>query len=107
MKISEMNVRQKKAFKNIYYAARNHIGGLENGTYDNPEGSQAYNDYLTALNDHAGLVAEIYHMATTDIYDEGFVSFGKGAEAYMRDIRFCGRDWLMEPIKTQVKKLGY
>lgn len=30
MKISEMNARQKKAFYNVYWAANDLIGGLEN-----------------------------------------------------------------------------
>lgn len=107
MQISEMNARQKKAYKNVYHAARDYIGGLENGTYDHPKSSQDYKDYMNALNDHDGLVNEIYHMAITDIYDEGYVRFGKGAESYMKDIRFCGKDWIMERVEKQVVKLGY
>lgn len=107
MKFNEMNARQKKAFKNIKYADYDLIGGLENGTLDNAEGSQAYSDYMAALNNHEYLVNEIYHMATTDIYDEGSVRSGPGAVSYMKDIRFCGKDWLMEQVEARVKKEGY
>jgi hypothetical protein len=107
MKLSEMNARQQKAFRNILHAANFHIGGLENGMLDNPEGSQAYNDYKAGLSDHQWLVDEIYRMATTEIYDEGGCSFGKCAESIMKDVRFCGKTWLMERVEARVAKLGY
>ena len=107
MKFSEMNARQKKAYKNVYYAARDYIGGLENTISDNSEDSEEHISAKASLGNHAGLVEMIYNMAITDIFDEGAVFFGKAAEAYMKDIRFCGKDWIMERIERQVVKLGY
>ncbi len=107
MKISEMNARQKKAYKNVYYAARDYIGGLENTISDNPEDSEEHISAKATLSNHAGLVEIIYQEATTNIFDEGAVYFGKAAEAYMKDIRFCGKDWITERVERQVVKLGY
>lgn len=107
VKLSEMNSRQKKAFKNVYYAARDYIGGMENSMSDNPEDSDEYKGCAAALGDHAGLVEMIYQMAITDIFDEGSVQFGKSAEAFMRDVRFCDKEWIMERVERQVVKLGY
>lgn len=107
MKLSEMNARQKKAYKNVYYAARDCIGGLENTISDNPDDSAECISATASLKDHTGLVETIYDMAITDIYDEGCVRFGKAAEAFMKDIRFCGKEWIMERVDRQVVKLGY
>ena len=75
MKVSEMNARQKKAFYNIKYAAYWHIGGLENALMDNAEDSDEYRAAKAELADHDGLVATIYEMATTEIYQEGACCF--------------------------------
>ena len=56
MKISEMNVRQKKAFFNVYWAANDLIGGLENTLLDYPEDSDEYKSAYAFLNDHDRLV---------------------------------------------------
>jgi len=107
VKTSEMNERQKKAFFNIKYAACDLIGGLENAASDYPAGSKEHQNAKEALADHAALVSLIYSMATTDIYQEGSVSFGNAAASYIKDIRFCGKEWLMERVESRVRKLGY
>ena len=107
MKIADMNTRQKKAFINIKYAANYLIGGLENTMLDNPEGSEDYEQAKATLANHAGLVAEIYNMATTQLCQDGCVLFGQSAEAYIKDIRFCGKVWLMERVEARVRKLDY
>ena len=81
MKVSEMNARQKKAFYNIKYAAYWHIGGLENTLMDNAEDSE--------------------------IYQEGACCFNSAAASYLKDIRFCGKAWLMERVEARVRKEGY
>ena len=70
MKYADMNARQKKAFRNILYAARFTIGGLENTLLDNPEDSEEYKRAKATLDDHEGLVSEIYYEATgkNDMY---------------------------------------
>ena len=107
MKYSECNARQKKAFKNIHHAANWIIGGLENTMVDNLPGTEEYESAKSKLNDHEALVNELYDAAITDIYDVGACFFGKGAESYLKDIRFCGKAWLMERCDKRVKKMGY
>jgi hypothetical protein len=34
----------------------------------------------------------------TCVCDEGFVGFGGGAEKYLKDIRFCGKEFLMKVV---------
>ena len=107
MKYSECNARQKKAFMNIKHAANWLLGGLENTMLDNAEGSPEYESAKAQLADHAGLVQEVYNMATTDIYDEGSCFFGASATSALKDIRFCGKEWLMARCEARIKKEGY
>ena len=107
MKYAECNTRQKKAYRNIFHACNWLIGGLENTMLDNPEGSPEYESAKALLADHDGLVAELYSMATTDVYDEGSCSFSQSAASYMKDIRFCGKEWLMARCEARVKTNGY
>ena len=107
MKISEMNTQQKKAFYNIRNAADYLIGGLENTMEDYPEDSEEYQEAQATLDDHDFLVNQIYDLALTEIFLEGANIFGKAAEAYLKDIRFCGKEWLMERVEKQVTKAGY
>lgn len=107
MKLSECNARQRKAFLNIKYAADWVIGGLENTMMDCRPESPEYKSAEAQLNDHEGLVDYIYQEAITCIYQEGFSQFGKAAESYLKDVRFCGKDWLMARVEARVKKCGY
>ena len=107
MKVSEMNYRQKKAFYNIYHASNWLLGGLENALLDNPEGSEEYENAKAALADHDGLVNELYRMATTELYNDGSCCFNANAASYLKDIRFCGKEFLMERCEKRIKKAGY
>lgn len=107
MKYADCNERQKKAYRNIAYAADWIIGGLENTLLDYDEDREEYKLAKATLADHSGLVAEIYSAATTDIYTGGGVFFGAAAESCLKDIRFCGKEWLMERCEKRVTKLGY
>lgn len=107
MKLNEMNARQKKAYRNIYHAANWIIGGLENTMLDNEPGTEEYENAKRALGDHEGLVATLYSEATTTIYADGYCAFGKDAERFMKDIRFCGKDFLIERCEKRIKKMGY
>ena len=107
MKYSECNTRQKKAYLNIYHAANWIIGGLENTMEDNLPGSEEHEHAKARLADHDGLVAEIYDEALSAVYGEGSCCFNQGAESYLKDIRFCGREWLMARVEARVKKCGY
>ncbi len=104
MKYKECNLKQKKAWKNIKYAAIDYIFGLENCCTDNPTDSEEYRSALAALRDLEELKAVVYHEATHSIYDEGFVGFGKGAESWLKDIRFCGKEFLMNLVNRYCTK---
>lgn len=107
MKLSDCNARQKKAFRNIYHACNWLIGGLENTLLDNDVDSEEYKSAKATLADHEMLVNELYDMATTDVYDDGSCCFGASAASYLKDIRFCGKEWLMERCEARIKKAGY
>lgn len=103
----EYNARQKRAIKNIKYATYNYIGGLENTLQDYSEDSEEYKMAKDILDDHDNLVAEIYDMATHNLYDEGYEGFGAWAYAQVRDLKFCGKAWLIEQIEKRLEKEGY
>ena len=108
MKVSEMNARQKKAFYNIKHAANDMLGGLENTMLDNPAGSREHESAKATLADHDRLVKELYMAATTAIYGEGFCCFNPiTVEKELRDINFCGKEWLMERCERRICKEGY
>ena len=107
MKYAECNERQKKAYRNILHASNWLLGGLENTMLDNPEGSEEYESAKAQLADHEGLVNELYRMATTELYDEGSCCFNDGASRFLKDIRFCGKEWLLERCEARIKKAGY
>lgn len=107
MEYSEMNERQKKAFKNIKYAAYNLIGGLENTLSDYDEDTEDYKSANDLLHNHQALVNEIYNMALSGFYREGFEGFGAQYKEMVRDIRLCGKDFLMTLVEDRVYKEGY
>jgi len=103
-----MTGNQKQAYINIKHAANALIGGIENITYDYPEDSEAYKEAVRRLNDHDGLVKELYITATTEIHRDGFCCFDKRACAQeLRNINFCGKDWLMEQCEKRITEEGY
>ena len=107
MKVSEMNERQKRAFHNIYWAAQHLLGGLENTMLDYSKDDEEYKSAEALLKNHKELVNRLYEMATTAIYDEGFCGFGRQHQMAIRDINFCGKEWLMERCEKRITKEGY
>ena len=107
MKYSECNARQKKAYANIYHACNWLVGGLENTMLDNLPDSEEYKNAKATLGDHDGLVNELYEMAISEIYADGMMQFGANAKSFLKDVRFCGKDWLMERCEARIKKAGY
>ncbi len=104
MKFKDCDQRQKKAWRNIKYAAIDYIFGLENGCTDSPKGSEDYQSYLADLRNLDGIKELVYQQATTCIFDVGYVGFGAGAESYMKDIRFCGKEFLMKLVDKYCTK---
>ena len=107
MKFSEMNVRQQKAFRNIKYAADDLLGGLENTLLDYDEDSEEYINAKRLLSNHSELVNQLYKRATTELYGPGFCGFGREAQMVIRDINFCGKEWLLERCEKRITKEGY
>lgn len=98
MKFSECDQRQKKAWRNVKYAASDFIFGQMNGCLDNPEDSEEYKNYMDALSNLEYLINVVYAEAITNVYDEGSCSFGAGAAAFIKDIRFCGKEFIMKVV---------
>ena len=108
MKVSEMNARQKKAFYNIKHAANDLLGGLENTMLDYAPDEEEYKSAKALLDDHEQLVKDLYNAATTAIYGEGFCCFNPATvQKELRDINFCGNEWLMERCEKRITKEGY
>ena len=106
MKYAECNERQKKAWKNIKHAASDYIFGLLNGCFDNDEGSDEYKDYKAALDDLDGLITAVYNESLTTVYTYGGCAFGPDAESYLKDIRFCGKEFLMKVVTPSGASAG-
>lgn len=108
MKVSEMNAREKKAFFNIKYAANDLLGGLENTMMDYNEDEPQYKNAKAMLEDHEALVKALYDMATTEVFGDGYCCFNKAVvQKELRDINFCGKEWLMERCERRITKEGY
>ena len=100
----EYNQKQRKADKNIEGAAGDYIFGLMNACLDNDKDSEEYKDYYNALLDLEGLKNVVYVEGTTTVYDEGFIGGSKWAESYLKDIRFCGKEFLEERVAYWCEK---
>lgn len=100
IKFNECDQRQKKAFNNFKWAAIDYIFGLQNGCFDSEKGSTEYQDYYSELQDLPSLIDTVYREAISSIYNEGFSGGGKAAETFLKDIRFCGKEFLMQ-LATQ------
>lgn len=108
MKVSEMDATQRKAYFNIKHAANDLLGGLENTMMDEAPESEEYQSAKRMLEDHERLVKELYVMATTAIYGDGYCCFNpQTVEKELSEINFCGREWLMERCEKRITKEGY
>lgn len=94
--LEEMDRKELKAYRNIQNAAGDYIYSLENGCFDNPKDSQEYKDYFEQLNNFDSLVNIVYAESINTVYEEGCAFGGAGAKAYLKDIRFCGKEFLTE-----------
>lgn len=104
---SECNEKQKKAWKNIKYAYNDYIGGWENELLDSEEGSEERNHAKKILGNREALIEIIYKMAITDVYTAGGHFSGPQAERFLKDIRFCGKEWMQGLISAMLKHDGY
>ena len=107
MKLSECNARQRKAYINVYHACQWIVGGLENTMEDNGKDTEEYKDAERQLNNHDELAERIYEEVITTVFEDGCMSWGANEERYLKDIRFCGKAWIMERIHARLRKMGY
>ncbi|MCR5022317.1 hypothetical protein [Ruminococcus sp.] len=83
-----LNMKQKKAVKNIRYCADNKWEYV-NGWYD-----EENEDYRAFMLNPESLFDSIYTDSLTNEYDVGYVAFSRAAQERIRDIRFCGKEFL-------------
>lgn len=86
--LKELDVRHKKAQRNIKYCA-NDQWQFVNSWYD-----EKSEDARSFMMNPKALFTTIYNESLDNIYDEGSCSFGRGAEMWLKDIRFCGKRFL-------------
>lgn len=92
------NVKEKKAIKNIKWCA-NDQWQFVNSWYDcKDETAKAY------VMNADELFRTIYHDSLENEYGDGYVSFGKDAESFLKDVRFCGKEFLQKVTFYYVAK---
>ncbi len=104
-RFEEMSAKERKAYNNIKNAAADYIYSLENGCFDSGEGSEEYNDYYKQLTNLESLIDVVYGEAISSVYtDDGAACGGAAAKAYIKDIRFCGKEFLLEVTRYFCEK---
>lgn len=96
---TDLNMRQKKAVKNIRCCA-NDQWQFVNSWYD--ERSEEARSFMM---NPKKLFNTIYNESMTNVYGEGFCGFGDRAESYLKDIRFCGKKFLQTVTFYYLAKL--
>ena len=108
MKISEMNQRERKAFYNIKHAANDLLFVICELRFRALVFRFVLRVVEQGVFQPSEQVAELYGMATTAIYGEGYCCFNPTTvEKELRDINFCGKAWLMERCDKRIAKEGY
>lgn len=97
--LKELNIKQRKAYKNIKYCA-NDQWQFVNSWYD-----QKDEDARTMMLDAEMLFRVIYSDSLANVYDYGSCSFGAGAASFLKDIRFCGKSFLQTVVLYYTAKL--
>ena len=99
-----MNKNEKLARSNIQNAINFELGGYENTLLDYPEDAEEYINAKNFLADHEAIVGYIYQCAITDFYVEGGVYTDT---RIICQIKFLGKEKLMEIVEELVSKEGY
>lgn len=96
---NDLNLKQKKAAKNIKYCAGDQWMWV-NSWYDSKdESARAF------MMNPEDLFNTIYSESLENVYDEGSRSWGSGATAYLKDVRFCGKQFLQKVAFYHTAKL--
>lgn len=92
------DAKQKKAIKNIKYCA-NDQWQFVNSYIDGDDEIRPF------LLDASNLFSTIYNESQENIYDEGCVHFGGACASFLKDIRFCGKEFLQKVTLYYTAKL--
>lgn len=102
----DMNEREKKAYINMQYAMLDFTGLWENTLLDEPKDSEEYEEAYRNLHDMEILKESIYDYGTNNYYLQdrfgGYVTIRD--ERAIKDIRFCGKEFLMDCIDDILDK---
>ena len=90
--VEERNMKQKKAIKNIKYASDSEWQFV-NSWYD--EKSENAQDYFK----HPQVIFNsIYNNSLNEVFDCGMECWNDEAQKWIKDIRFCGKDFLQKVV---------
>lgn len=81
-------LRHRKAIRNIRYCANDQWGYVNSWLDHRDESARAYVMNARELFD------TIYDESLKNVYDEGSVHFGSHCESYLKEIKFCGKNFL-------------
>jgi hypothetical protein len=96
--------RQKEVFTNFYYAACSLIGGNENTLYDYDEDDEEYINAKKVLEDHAGLVDDVFAWGTSGFYGCGLEG---PMQPYQKHYNFVGNDFMRRCAEAIVTAMGH
>lgn len=96
MKLYQLNQNEATTIKLINRHYNWYIGGLENTISDSEENSEEYIDAKNELSNPVRMVEIIYNEILST----------EGA-TYLKQIRFCGAEWIKERIARKLKEDGY
>lgn len=95
----DLNLKQKKAVKNIKYCA-NDQWAFVNSWYD--EKDEKAREYMMNPTE---LFNTIYEESLTNVYGDGSCCFNDWAKSYLKDIKFCGKQFLQTVVFYFTAKL--
>ena len=99
-----MTKNEKLARRNIQNCINFEIGGYENVLLDYPEDAEEYINAKDFLADHEAIVNYIYDCSVSDFYVEGGVYTDT---RLISQIKFLGKEKLMEIVEELISKEGY
>ena len=99
-----MTKNEKLARKNIQNCINFEIGGYENVLLDYSEDAEEYINARAFLADHKAIVDYIYDCSVSSFYVDGGVFTDT---RLISQIKFLGREKLMEIVEELVSKEGY
>lgn len=96
--------RQREVFTNFYYAACALIGGNENTLEDYAEDDEEYINAKQVLEDHAGLVDDVFAWGTSGFYGCGLEG---PMRPYQKHYNLVGNDFMRRCAEAIVTAMGH